>query len=143
MITTVKENLDRIEEEKNQLKIRIAVLETQVSDFNEEKLKMASAIEVNATLEEKIKSLENELSLLTLKCTEVAKNCDETELKLNDKENIVKEQLETLQEKSEMIAQLEGDLEAVKSELGQSRESYNQVTRSSLRASKNYPTARR
>ena len=125
---TVKENLDRIEEEKNQLKIRIAVLETQVSDFNEEKLKMASAIEVNATLEEKIKSLENELSLLTLKCTEVAKNCDETELKLNDKENIVKEQLETLQEKSEMIAQLEGDLEAVKSELGQSRESYNQVT---------------
>ena len=125
---TVKENLDRIEEEKNQLKIRIAVLEKQVNDFTEEKLKMASAIEVNATLEEKIKSLESELSLLTLKCTEVAKNCDEAELKLNDKENIVKEQLETLQEKSEMIAQLEGDLAAVKSELGQSRESYNQVT---------------
>ena len=125
---TVKENLDRIEEEKNQLKIRIAVLEKQVSDFSEEKLKMASAIEVNATLEEKIKSLENELSLLTLKCTEVAKNCDEAELKLNDKENIVKEQLETLKEKSEMIAQLEGDLAAVKSELEQSRASYNQVT---------------
>lgn len=125
---TVKENLDRIEEEKNQLKIRIAVLEKQVSDFSEEKLKMASAIEVNATLEEKIKSLENELSLLTLKSTEVAKNCDEAELKLTDKENIVKEQLETLHEKSEMIAQLEGDLAAVKSELGQARESCNQVT---------------
>lgn len=125
---TVKENLDRIEEEKNQLKIRIAVLEKQVSDFNEEKLKMASAIEVNASLEEKIKSLENELSLLTLKCTEVAKNCDEAELKLNDKENIVKEQLETLQEKSEMITQLECDLAVVKSELGQSTESYNRVT---------------
>ena len=125
---TVKENLDRIEEEKNQLKIRIAVLEQQVNDFSEEKLKMASAIEVNATLEEKIKSLENELSLLTLKSTEVAKNCDEAELKLNDKENIVKEQLETLQEKSEMIAKLEGDLVAVKSELGQTREGYKQVT---------------
>jgi len=125
---TVKENLDRIEEEKNQLKIRIAVLEKQVSDFSEEKLKMASAIEVNATLEEKIKSLENELSLLTLKSTEVAKNCDEAELKLTDKENIVKEQLETLHEKSEIIAQLEGDLAAVKSELGQARESCNQVT---------------
>ena len=124
----VKENLDRIEEEKNQLKIRIAVLEQQVSDFSEEKLKMASAIEINATLEEKIKSLENELSLLTLKSTEVAKNCDEAELKLTDKENVVKEQLEALQEKSGMITQLEGDLAAVKSELGQTRESYNQVT---------------
>lgn len=125
---TVKENLDHIEEEKNQFKIRIALLEKQVSDFSEEKLKMASAIEVNATLEEKIKSLENELSLLTLKSTEVAKNFDEAELKLTDKENIVKEQLETLQEKSEMIAKLEGDLVAVNTELGQTRESYKQAT---------------
>lgn len=52
-VQTVKENLDHIEEEKNQFKIRIALLEKQVSDFSEEKLKMASAIEVNATLEEK------------------------------------------------------------------------------------------
>lgn len=125
---TVKENLDRIEEEKNQLKIRIAVLEKQVSDFSEEKLKMASAIEINVTLEEKIKSLENEVTLLTLKSTEVAKNCDEAELKLTDKEKILKEQLKTLQEKSEMIAQLESDLVAVKSELWQTRESYKQVT---------------
>lgn len=125
---TVKENLDQIEEEKNQLKIRIAVLEKQVSDFSEEKLKMVSAIEVNATLQEKIKSLENELSDLTVKSTEVAKNCDEAELKLTDKENIVKEQLELLQEKFEMIAKLENDLVVVNRELEQTREQYKQVT---------------
>ena len=124
---TVKENLDQIEEEKNQLKIRIAVLEKQVSDFSEEKLKMVSAIEVNATLEQKIKSLENELSDLTVKSTEVAKNCDEAQLKLTDKENIVNEQLELLQEKSAMVAKLEGDLVAVNKELEQTSEHYKQA----------------
>lgn len=52
---------------------------------------MVLVIEVNIFFEEKIKFLENELSFLILKCIEVVKNCDEVELKLNDKENIVKE----------------------------------------------------
>lgn len=125
---TVKENLDHIEEEKNQLKIRIAVLEKQVSDFSEEKLNMASAIEVNAALEEKIKSLENEVSALTLKSTEVAKNCEEAELELTDKENLVQQQVRSLQEQSEMIRQLEGDLMAVNRDLEQAREDYEQAT---------------
>jgi len=124
---TVKENLDQITEEKNQLKIRIVDLEKQVSDFSEEKLNMASAIKANAALEEKIKSLENEVSELTLKSTEVAKNFDEAELKLRDKENLVKEQLESLQEQTEKIAELESNLIAVNSELGQTRESYKQA----------------
>lgn len=124
---TVKENLDQITEEKNQLKIRIVGLEKQVSDFSEEKLNMASAIAANATLEAKIKSLENEVSNLTLKSAEVAKNCDEVELELNNKENLVKEQLESLREQSEKIAELEGNLMAVRSELGQTRESYKQA----------------
>lgn len=124
---TVKENLDHIEEEKNQLKIRIAVLENQVSDFNEEKSKMVSAIEVNGTLEEKIKSLENELNELTVKSAEVAKNCDEAELKLVDRENVVQEKLELLQEKSEIIAKLESDVVVVNKELEQTREHYEQA----------------
>ena len=113
---TVKENLDSIEEEKNQLKIRIAVLEKQVSDFSEEKLNMASVIEVNATLEEKIKTLDCEVSALTLKNTEVAKNCEEAEIELTNKENILQQQLQSLQEQGETIRKLESDLEAAKRE---------------------------
>ena len=125
---TVKENLDRVTEEKNELKVRIVGLEKQVSNFSEEKLKMASAIETNATLEEKIRSLESEVNDLALKSSEVAKNCDEAELKLTEKENLVKEQLESLGEQSEKITELEGKLKAVKSELEQTRESYKQAT---------------
>ena len=124
---TVKENLDKITEEKNQLKLRIVSLEKQVSDFSEQKLNMASAIEANATLEEKIRSLQNEVNELTLKSAEVAKNCDEAELKLNQKQNVVKEQLESLQEQSEKITELESDLVAVKSELEQAKESHKQA----------------
>lgn len=125
---TVKENLDHIEDEKNQLKIRIALLEKEVSDFREEKLNMASAIEVNATLEEKIKSLENEVSVLTLKSTEVAKNCDDAESKLSDKESLVKDQLESLKEQSDIITKLEDDLVVVDKELRQTRENLRQAT---------------
>ncbi|CAH3169191.1 unnamed protein product [Porites evermanni] len=124
---TVKENLDKITEEKNQLKLRIVSLEKQVSDFSEQKLNMASAIEANATLEEKIRSLQNEVNELTLKSAEVAKNCDEAELKLNEKQNVVKEQLESLQEQSEKITELESDLLAMKSELEQAKDSYKQA----------------
>ena len=128
---TVKENLDRITEEKNQLQIRIAGLEKEVSDFSQEKSNMASAIEANASLEEKVKSLENELkeltAELTLKSAEFAKNCEEAELQLNDKENLLKGQLESLQEQSEKIAELENNLMAVNSEFGQARESYKQA----------------
>ena len=123
----VKENLDKITEEKNQLKLRIVSLEKQVSDFSEQKLNMASAIEANATLEEKIRSLQNEVNELTLKSDEVAKNCDEAESKLNEKQNVVKEQLESLQEQSEKIAELESDLVAVKSEREQAKESHKQA----------------
>ena len=123
----VKENLDKITEEKNQLKLRIVSLEEQVSDFSEQKLNMASAIERKATLEEKIRSLQNEVNELTLKSDEVAKNCDEAESKLNEKQNVVKEQLESLQEQSEKIAELESDLVAVRSELEQAKESHKQA----------------
>lgn len=124
---TVKENLDRIAEEKNQLKIRIVSLENEVSAFSEEKLNMASAVKVNATLEDRIKSLENEVKDLSLKSAEIAKNYDETELQLNDKENQVKEQVESMREQSEKIADLESTLMAVNSELEQTRESYKQA----------------
>ena len=128
---TVKENLDRIAEEKNQLQIRIAGLEKEVSDFSQEKSNMASAIEANATLEEKVKSLENKVkeltAELTLKSAEFAKNCEEAELQLNDKENLMKEQLESLQEQSEKIAELESNLMALNSEYGQARENYKQA----------------
>ena len=128
---TVKENLDRITEEKNQLQIRIAGLEKEVSDFSHEKSCMASAIEANATLEEKVKSLENKVkeltAELTLKSAEFAKNCEEAELQLNDKENLMKEQLESLQEQSEKIAELESNLMALNSEYGQARENYKQA----------------
>lgn len=124
----VKENLDRITEEKNELKIRIVDLEKQVSDFSEEKLNMASAISANASLEEKIKALEVEVEDLTMKSAEVAKTCDEAELKLNDKENEVKEQLEMLSEKVVKIAELERELGAMTSELGGARESYKRAT---------------
>ncbi|CAH3155733.1 unnamed protein product [Porites evermanni] len=123
----VKENLDKITEEKNQLKLRIVSLEKQVSDFSEQKLNMASAIEANATLEEKIRSLQNEVSELTLKSAEVAKNCEEAESKLNEKQNAVKEQLESLEEQSKKITELESDLVAVKSELEQAKESHKQA----------------
>ena len=128
---TVKENLDRITEEKNQLQIRIVGLEKEVSDFSQEKSNIASAIEANATLEEKIKSMENKVkeltAELTLKSVEFAKTCEEAELQLNDKENLLKEQLESLQEQSEKIAELENNLMAVNSEYGQARESYKQA----------------
>lgn len=124
---TVKENLDRIAEEKNQLKIRIVSLEKEVSAFSEEKVNMASAVKVNATLEERIKSLENEVKDLSLKSAEIAKNYDETELKLNDKENQVKEQVESMREQSEKIVELESTLMAVNSELEKTRESYRQA----------------
>ena len=124
---TVKENLDKITEEKNQLKLRIVSLEKQVSDFSEQKLNMASAIEANATLEEKIRSLQNEVNELTLKSAEVAKNCDEAESKLNENQNVVKEQLESLREQSKKITELESELVAVKSELEQAKDSYKQA----------------
>ena len=123
---TVKENLDGIEEEKNQLKIRIAVLEKQVSDLSEEKLKMASVIEVNATLEEKMKTLADEVSTLTLKTTEVAKNCEEAEIELTNRENLLQKQSQSLQEQAEMIRKLESDLEAVNRDFEQVRVESNQ-----------------
>ncbi|PFX16941.1 Centlein [Stylophora pistillata] len=123
---TVKDNLDGIEEEKNQLKIRIAVLEKQVSDLSEEKLKMASVIEVNATLEEKMKTLADEVSTLTLKNTEVAKNCEEAEIELTNRENLLQKQSQSLQEQAQMIRKLESDLEAVNRDFEQVRVESNQ-----------------
>lgn len=124
----VKENFDQITEEKNELRVRIGDLEKQVSDFSEEKSKMVSAIEANATLEEKIKALESEVKDLTLKSAEVGKNCDAAEEKLNDQENVIKDQSETLIKKDEKISELESELTVVKSELEKARESYNRAT---------------
>lgn len=52
---------------------------------------MVLVISVNVLLEEKIKVLEVEVEDLIMKSVEVVKICDEVELKLNDKENEVKE----------------------------------------------------
>lgn len=124
----VKENLDQITDEKNELRVRIGDLEKQVNDFSEEKVRMVSAIEANTTLEEKIKALESEIKDLTLKSAEVVKNSDAAEEKLSDQENVIKDQSETLIKKEETISKLESELIAVKNELEKARESYNQAT---------------
>lgn len=60
-----------------------------MSDFSEEKLNMVLVIEVNVIFEEKIKILDGEVSVLILKNIEVVKNCEEVEIELINKENIL------------------------------------------------------
>lgn len=60
-----------------------------MSDFSEEKLNMVLVIEVNVIFEEKIKILDGEVSVLILKNIEVVKNCEEVEIELINRENIL------------------------------------------------------
>ena len=116
-----KENRNSLEEENNQLK-------AQIGELSGEKLKLATAIEANASLEEKITSLENKVEDLTAKSADIQSKYDEAEGKLNEKEKLTQDQLTSLQKQSEKISELENEIMNLNQTLEHSEESYREAS---------------
>ena len=114
-----KENLDVIEEEKNNLKDQIVGLENHVKRLSEEKSSFATVMETNAAMGDRIKALAEEMQGLTEKCSQLRKQNEDAVLDVRLKETRVQEQKEIMEQQSLDITLKESTITSLSKQLQQ------------------------
>ena len=115
----VKGTLDRMEQEKDDLRAHVVNLEGQLSKLSEQRSSYAAVMEANVNLDNRIAALGDEMEQLTRKCSQLRKQHEDAVLDVKVKENRIQEQEQTLNEKSRDLEQKEANLSALRERIKQ------------------------